>query len=251
MAVTGLLAPSPALAADELKFDELTIGTRTYTNVTVTTKSKTYVFLIHSGGMANIKVSEISDETLAKLGIEKEKPKPSKTEVFTSQTIAKIQTPEVKEFEKKAAEAWREQWDKCRQYLPEQTVPVVAGEAAGLFLGYIFYSLCCMLICQKAGRPGGALVWFPVLKIIPLLRAAGMSPALFLVALIPIANFILAIVWAFKIAVARGKSPLVGFLMLVPVINLFVFLNLAFSPAAENSSAQKSVSRGGMRLKTA
>ena len=57
-----------ARAGMEQSFEMLRIGTKTYKNVTVTTKSKDYVFLLHSAGMANIKVSELTPDELEKLG---------------------------------------------------------------------------------------------------------------------------------------------------------------------------------------
>ena len=65
--VTVILAPYTA-RSQEQTFDVLTIGTRTYNNVTVTTKAKTYVMLMHSEGLANVKVSELSPEMRQTLG---------------------------------------------------------------------------------------------------------------------------------------------------------------------------------------
>ena len=74
-----------------------------------------------------------------------------------------------------------------------------------------------------------ALVWLPLFKQIPLLRAAGISPGWFLAILIPPVYFIVYIVWSFKIARARGKSPFVGLLLLLPVLNVLAFLYLALA----------------------
>ena len=57
-----------ALAALEESFDVLQIGTRTYKNVTVTTKAKSYVFVLYEGGMGNIKVSDLPRSAQIKLG---------------------------------------------------------------------------------------------------------------------------------------------------------------------------------------
>ncbi len=64
----ALAQPGSAPGAADQTFDVLQIGTRTYTNVTVTTKAKTYVFLLHSSGMANIKVAELPPDVREKLG---------------------------------------------------------------------------------------------------------------------------------------------------------------------------------------
>jgi hypothetical protein len=88
------------------------------------------------------------------------------------------------------------------------------------------------MICQKAGKPGGFLVWVPLLQIIPLLRAAGMSSWWFLGWLLPPISIIAQVIWCFKIAQARAKSAFVGFMLLLPVTNLLAILYLAFSEGA-------------------
>src|SRR5712691_2936842 len=102
--------PRGAMSAMEEKFDLLQIGTRTYTNVTVTTKAKTYIFMLHSSGMANIKVAELSPDTRQKLGYDDtDKPKAgtNAASVWATQTIAKMESPRVKEVEDKVQQRWR------------------------------------------------------------------------------------------------------------------------------------------------
>jgi hypothetical protein len=72
-------------------------------------------------------------------------------------------------------------------------------------------------------------VWFPLLKQIPLLKAAGMSPWWILANFIPLLPVITFIVWCFKIANARGKHAIVGVLLLLPITNILAFLYLALS----------------------
>ena len=56
-------------------------------------------------------------------------------------------------------------------------------------------------------RPAGQrLVWLPWLKLLPLLRAAGMRPWWLVTTLVPGINVITYVVWSFKIARARGKG---------------------------------------------
>jgi hypothetical protein len=89
-----------------------------------------------------------------------------------------------------------------------------------------------MSLCQKAGKDPGPLVWLPILKQFPLLRAADMSGwwVLSYVLLVPIP--VVAIVWCFKISKACGKSASIGLLLLLPIINLFTFFYLAFASGA-------------------
>src|SRR6266404_7485098 len=64
----GLMRPTGAAAAVEETFDVLQIGARTYTNVTVTTKTKNYIFLMHASGLTNFKVADLPADLRAKLG---------------------------------------------------------------------------------------------------------------------------------------------------------------------------------------
>ena len=89
------------------------------------------------------------------------------------------------------------------------------------------------------------LIWLPVLKVLPLLRAAQMSPvwfamhifvfvtifaAPFMPTLVALGSFVLvclfgvllligAIVWCIKICIARGKNPLAGFCSILALFN--------------------------------
>src|SRR6185369_12203600 len=51
-------------------FPFLDTGVQVYSNVTVTSKSATHVFITHSKGFAGLKVNELNHETLVKLGYE-------------------------------------------------------------------------------------------------------------------------------------------------------------------------------------
>src|SRR3982751_2859517 len=57
LAVAALLfLAGNAGARTEEVFDVLQVGTRSFTNATVTTKGKTYIIVSHSEGMSNIKI---------------------------------------------------------------------------------------------------------------------------------------------------------------------------------------------------
>src|SRR5262245_35193206 len=70
--LTGFLSLASLGAAveDEQKFPVFQVGTQTYTNVTVTSKSKQCVVITHSTGMANIKVSALTPEQRQQLGLQ-------------------------------------------------------------------------------------------------------------------------------------------------------------------------------------
>src|SRR5689334_17491865 len=67
----------PCEAGADQVFETLKIGTNTYRNVTVTTKSKSYVFLMHSGGMTSVNVLDLSPEVRRQLGYD-ETPVPAR-----------------------------------------------------------------------------------------------------------------------------------------------------------------------------
>src|SRR5215472_12587656 len=92
LAVTAaVLADLPASALPEETFSLLEVGSHTYRNVTVTTKSKNYIFILHSSGMTNIKVSELPADISEKLGYAAAVPKvqTNNATVWAKQTMAK------------------------------------------------------------------------------------------------------------------------------------------------------------------
>src|SRR6266850_3100640 len=228
-----------AAAAMEETYPLLQIGTITYTNVTVTTKAKKYIFILHSTGMANIRVADLPPDISKAMGyVELEKKDQAKVAAATAwarQTLARFETPAVMAMEQKVQQGWQSRSaEQLKQALPANQTTVLAALGCLLAL-FLFFCYCCMLICKKTGHEPGVLIWLPLLQIFPLLRAAGMSPLWFLAYLIPGLNILAQIVLSFKLAKARGKSAWVGFFLLVPVISLFAFLYLAFSggPPAE------------------
>ena len=230
-----LMRPLGAVGAAEDTFDVLHIGTRTYTNVTVTTKAKTYIFILHAGGMASIKVSEISPELQQQLGYGAAPASKSATNtaaVWVKKEIAKIDVPQIKGL-RKQLDQWRAHPSARAAVMawigPKPNYTVLGVALAGCLLLYLFYSYCCALICRKTGNAPGILVCLPVLQLFPLLRAAGMSGWWFVACFVPVLNLVPLILWPLLIAKARGKSVWVGVLLLLPVTNLFAFLYLAFS----------------------
>ncbi len=223
--------PLAASAADEQKFDVLQIGTQQYQNVTVTTKTKDYVFILHSGGMANLKVKDLPAEVRYQLGyVDPAPPKTAKMAAndWAKQSWGKIQNPQVKAFEQELQQAWT-----TRQFrgmsLPQLTLQALWPFAFGLLAVYLFFCYCCQLIRRKTGKDPSALVWFPVVQMIPMLDAAGMSGWWFLGMFVPVVNLIGSILWCFNIAKARGKNAAIAIMLLLPILHLFAFFYLAFA----------------------
>ncbi len=228
-ALSCMTAPILASGAVEETFDVLHIGTRFYTNVTVTTKTGTQIFIMHSTGMHTIKVADLSPDVLAKLGYGNGSEKKSAKGLPSLGTAGKsskfkINLPQFKQLQT--------QW---RSHTPARFATIHWSTNALLMAGglvivlYLLFSFCAMLICQKAGHPPGALIWIPILQLIPLVRAAQMSPAWVIAFMIPLLNIVAHIVWSFNIAKARGKSTLTGLFLVLPVTSFFAFLYLALS----------------------
>jgi hypothetical protein len=230
--VALLILASKAWGATEQTFDILQAGIHTYQHVTVTTKAKRYIFILHSGGMANVKVSDLSEDTLLKLGYElpsAPKPQPSRTPEWARQAVA---SPQVKQMQEKLSQAWQGAATRGNSYLPVVTPRLIAIVATASIAVYLFFCYCSMLICQKAGNDPGVMIWIPVLQMIPLLRAASMSRWWLVGFFIPIVNLIGHVVWCVKIVQARSKTTPLLILLLLPVTSLFAFVFLAFSEAA-------------------
>jgi hypothetical protein len=254
----------------EEKFDVLQTGSRTYTNVTVTTKAKNYIFIHHATGMASIKPAELPLEIQDQLGYAPgggTKPPTNTATAWAKREIAKINVPEVKEIEKQINQKINGPPPALAAIGLIGPALIVAVLGIALLL-YLFGCYCWMLICRKTGNPGGILVWLPILQIFPLLRAAGMSAWWFLAYLAPDLNVVAPILrsynpilalgmvisttllcvlatvlFCFNIARARGKSAWVGFFLLLPITNLFAFLYLAFSNGASREEDQEPESK--------
>src|SRR6266404_710243 len=100
-----LIRPMISTAAIEQTFEVLRIGTHTYRNVTVTTKSKNYIFIMHSTGMENIKLTELPPDILRKLGYSAgletpaAKRGPTSLSSWMKQALGKVHLPQVKQLE--------------------------------------------------------------------------------------------------------------------------------------------------------
>lgn len=219
------LASARAAEAPPEVYPSLKAGSVTYTNVKVLNKSKHDLFVQHAGGMANIKVKDLDKSTQLQLGYTLVETSPTNA-TARARVVPTLQDIEIDPYYEELYEQiiWESQ-----EFLKEFKPEVVYGGVGALFLVYLFFCYCCRLICRKVGQKSVALVWLPLFKHIPLLRAAGLSPGWFLTILIPPVYLIVYIVWCFKIARARGKSAWVGLLLLLPVLNVLAFLYLALA----------------------
>jgi uncharacterized membrane protein YhaH (DUF805 family) len=236
LALAGfLMQPVVVVGAPDETFAVLEVGTHTYTNVTVTTKAKNCIFILHAAGMTSIKVSQLPPDVQEKLGyVVARPPKPATNTagMWVKRGISNLNVPQVKDLTKQLEQKWRSESAARSSAMGLAGPKLIVAVLGVVLLLYLFHCYCCMLICRKTGNPSGILVWLPVLQLLPLLRAAGMSGWWFLAYFVPVLNLVPLILWPLEIAKARGKSVWVGVLLLLPVTNLFAFLYLAFSDGA-------------------
>ncbi len=216
-----MLLPGGALRAEET-LETLRTGSEVYSNVTVTSKTKTDIFIRHASGFANIKLKDLEPDVLAQLGYEIA-PEARKRRGMSTPSIE--MDPRVKEIQAKMSQEVEQNIQEIRQLDPR----VLWGVIAGSVLFYLFFCFCCKLIVEKTGHETGAMIWIPILQVFPLFRAANMSGWWIVLVFIPGLNLVASIVWCIKITQARGKNVLVALLLILPFTNLFAFLYLAFS----------------------
>src|SRR5262249_54804995 len=142
-----LLAPLVARAALEEKFDLLQIGTTTYRNVTITTKNKNYIFLLHANGMTNIKVADLPADLRTKLGYKDPTAAHAKTNApaaWAKQTLAKLESPQVKNVQQQLEALLPAGWLKAKPQLSSLNQKNLLVLAAFVLALYLFHSYCCM-----------------------------------------------------------------------------------------------------------
>ena len=220
-----------ALAAEET-FETLTVGRQSYTKVRVLNKTRTDVFISHSKGMSSLKVKDLDVATQLKLGYQVEQPKPSNIEKMGEA----LKAPDLDNLESdprmKEAGVDKETAARISQFIKQLDPTAIYGSLAGFVVFYLVFCFLGRLICLKTAAPPTALVplmWFPIVKQIPLLKAAGMSPWWMLTSFVPPLFVVTYIIWSFKIVQARGKHVMFAIMLLLPVTNILSFLFLALS----------------------
>lgn len=228
-----LLFSASAFAASEQTFRSLQVGSHTYENVRVTTKSKNYIFIVYSGGMANIKVSELSHDLLMQLGyIAPAKPHTNTAAAWARKTVAKVDTAPIVKLQANLLQKWHATGSFLKTRAPSLKPGIIILGGTLLLLAYAFLCFCCALLCQKTGIKPGVLVWLPFLQVVPLLRAASMSPWWVAAMFVPLLNLVAYVLWCARIVRARNKTLPLLILLLFPPTTLFAFAYLAFSEAS-------------------
>jgi hypothetical protein len=242
-----------SLSDKEQSFPVLQTKTGAYTNVTVTKKTKDWIFIMHSAGVCNVKASDLSTDARIALGYEVPAAKTNgvdfKADGASAATASVAGSPsklphvnleEVKKFAADWRQNRKEKTAELRAYIAANSTVVCT--ILGIWLAvHIISSALFWMICRKTHNSPGPLVWVPVLQLIPLLRAANMARVWFFAFLIFPLNVIAMIVFSVKIVKSRGKSPWVAFLLIMPPTSALAFLYLAFSSSAPVQMANNEV----------
>jgi len=232
MLLAAFLIPFSSAAVADLQLLVLKTKTGTFTNVTVMNRSATDIYISHSQGIGNVKISTIEDDdVLRALGLKVEPRAAERSSSTNSPGMIALSDAKAKLRSIPAAAPLLAKLESLISVPPPPKILAYAG--ATLFVIYLFFCFCLKLICRKAGSDPGPLVWLPVFQMIPTFRAAGMSGWWFVAGLIPVLNLLAGLLWCFKIVQARGKGVLVTIALLLPITNLLAFLYLAFSSAVE------------------
>lgn len=202
--------------------------------MTVTTKSKSYIFILHSTGMTNIRVTDLPADLKRQLGytVPEDAAGAKNPGAWATKTLAKLEGPQLAGVKQELTRAWQGRLPVSSLRLPHLSTVLLVNLATAFLVLYLFFSYCSMLICQKAGSQPGILVFVPGLQAVPLFRAAGMSPWWLLGCFVPVLNLVINVLWCVKIVRARRKSGWVSLLLWLPLTAPFAFMYLAFSTAA-------------------
>jgi hypothetical protein len=165
LALAGfLMQPVEVVGAPDERFDVLEVGTHTYTNVTVTTKAKNCIFILHAAGMTSIKVSQLPPDVQEKLGyVVARPPKPATNTagMWVKREISNLNVPQVKDLTKQLEQKWRRESAARSSAMGLAGPKLIVAVLGVVLLLYLLHCYCCMLICRKTGNPSGILVWLP------------------------------------------------------------------------------------------
>ena len=245
-----LFIPIVTSQAVDQTFDLFQTKTALYSNVTVTTKSKEYIVIQHSSGLASLKIADLSPEQHQTLGYGPVKGPQNGSLTVSAKAKALVNAIPTKQIE----QAWSKHAPAGSPALKfEKLDSTIIFAVLGVFaVLYLFFCYCASLICQKAGKPGGLLVWLPILQYIPLLRAAKMSPLWLLAMLIPVVNIFVHIMWSFRIAGVRGQGLFTAIFLILPTYPLaFMYLAFAGGTSPDENSPPRKVALSGMRFNQA
>ncbi|MFO1477867.1 MAG: hypothetical protein U1F98_14630 [Verrucomicrobiota bacterium] len=242
----------------EEKFDVLKTRTGTYTNVTVTSKTADYVFILHANGMINVKITDLTMDVRRQLGYATT-PEPAVTNEVATVAAREAADEHASIAASGQGPEWKLPAGMSLQDLRKLVLQFLLIVLAVSLVIYLFTCFCLRLICIKSNYDPGLLIWIPGFQLIPLFRAAGMSPLWFaailapaictilaatgtfggslLVLISPIAPLVAHVVWCINIVKARNKASWLALPLLLPITYFPTLIYLAFSSAAPADEA--------------
>jgi hypothetical protein len=111
---------------------------------------------------------------------------------------------------------------------PAAAAGAMAGSLLVFVIGFLIMGFALMGMFKKAGEPTWA-AFIPLYNIIVLLRISGLSPWLVLLAFIPVANIVLAVLLSINTAKVFGKG--VGTAVLLFFFSTIVYFVLSYGDA--------------------
>ena len=121
--------------------------------------------------------------------------------------------------------------------MEDQAAATAGAVAGGIMFVYIAVLILCIVslwkVFSKAGQPGWASI-VPIYNVLVLLKVAGKPGWWFLLFLIPLVNFVIAIIVTLALAERFGKGAGFGVgLLLLPIVFLpmLAFGSATYSPA--------------------
>ena len=229
-----LLWIAPAAIGADQTITLLQTSKATYSNVTVTDKRGTNIYIRHDGGVANIKIADLPPDVQQSLGYATAADGASSQ---ASRTLRRVGQSVTFKIARSAGGATVTVGDR-EIYLTSADIIAIAVSAA---LAYVIFCSCSLLLCRKTGKEPGLVIWIPILQIFPLLRAAGMSWRWLLAFFVPGMNLVAWMGWCVNIVISRRKSLLWALLLILPVTNVFAFVYLALSNAESPKGGSRAV----------
>ena len=218
----SLLWIAPAAIGSDQAITSLQIGKAKYKNVIVTDRNATNIYIRHDGGVGNVKIGDLPPDVQQSLGY-------STPKVDVSSAASRILRRLGNSAGFKIARSPGGAIVNVGDFEIQLTSAEITGIAVDAATAYVIFCSCSLLLCRKTGREPGLLIWIPILQILPLLRAAGMSWRWSLTFFVPVLNLVAWMGWCVNIAISRRKSLWWALLLILPVTNVFAFVYLALS----------------------
>ena len=205
-------------------------GGHVYSNVTVTTRTPTHLFIEHSAGFGSVRIDELSDSALLEFGykrVSKQTPKGP----GLSLRIPSLRLPaedEWRELTPRFSQSDDQVWIEIKDQKFSIENHVFKGALACLGIAYAIFCHCATLICRGAGLKPGIWCWVPIVQWGFLLKAAGLPPWWVILSFLLVTVVPIWLIWSVKICRARGRGFFTMLLLILPPTIPLGFFSLAW-----------------------